>query len=105
MKKEKKSKKAETPREHKSNWRETYATAEEGERGQLISATMALQMIGGNIAMSLSKTKIGQAFARLGFEYKRTPAQRGFVAVRRTGAELEAYDRMLAENDHDTMTP
>jgi hypothetical protein len=66
---------------------------------------MALQMIGGNIAMSLSKTKIGQAFARLGFEYRRTPAQRGFVAVRRTGAELEAYDRMLAENDHDTMTP
>ena len=75
------------------------------EPRQLISATMALQMIGGNIAQALSKVKIGQAFAKLGFEYKRNTNQRGFVAVHRSGVEMENYRRQLAESEHDTMTP
>jgi hypothetical protein len=74
------------------------------EPRQLISATMALQMIGGNIAQTLSKVRIGQAFAKLGFEYKRNTHQRGFVAVHRTGVEMDNYRRQLAESDDDTMT-
>ena len=68
------------------------------EPRELVSATMALQVIGGNIAPSLSKEKIGQAFTRLGFEYRRTAAQRGYIAVRRSGVEMEAYRRSLAES-------
>ena len=81
-----------------------FRKPEEGERGQLITATMALQIIGGNIAMSLNKVKISQAFAKLGFEYKHGHAQRGYVAVRRTGAEIEIYCRELAEEKCDTAT-
>ena len=69
------------------------------EARELVSATMALQIVGANIAQSLSKEKIGQAFTQLGFEYRRTAAQRGYIAVRRTGVEMEAYRRKLAEND------
>jgi hypothetical protein len=58
---------------------------------------MALQLIGGTIACKLSKERIGQAFTRLGFEYKRTNALRGYVAIHRTGAEMEAYRRWLAD--------
>ena len=76
------------------------------EPKQLVSATMALQMIGGNIAHTLSKEKIGQAFARLGFEYRRTSAQRGYIAVHRNGVEMETYRRKLAERTmtDDSMT-
>ena len=75
------------------------------EPREVVSATTALQLIGGNIAHMLSKEKIGQAFARLGFEYRRTATQRGYVAVHRTGVEMEAYRRTLAEkNTAETMT-
>jgi predicted P-loop ATPase len=72
-----------------------------GEGRELVSATMALQMIGANVAYTLSKEKIGQAFMRLGFEYRRTSAQRGYIAVHRSGLEMEEYRRKLAE---ETMT-
>ena len=74
------------------------------EPRELVSATMALQVIGGNIAHALSKEKIGQAFTRLGFEYRRTSAQRGYVAIRRMPAEMEAYRRKLAEEATKTVT-
>ena len=61
---------------HKQPWQERYATPE----------------------------KIGQAFTRLGFEYRRTSAQRGYVAIRRMPAEMEAYRRTLAEEATKTVT-
>ena len=72
------------------------------EPREMVSATMALQMIGGNLAYTLSKEKIGLAFTRLGFEYKRTAAMRGYIAIHRSGVEMEQYRRRLAENK--TMT-
>ena len=74
------------------------------EPRELISATMALQLIGGNIAQTLSKERIGQAFTRLGFEYKRTASQRGYIAIHRTGVEMEQYRRQLAEDENKPMT-
>ena len=65
---------------------------------------MALQLIGGNIAPTLSKEKIGRAFSMLGFEYVRKTAQRGYIAVHRTGVEMEAYRRKLAEREEESMT-
>ena len=81
-----------------------YRKPQGAEPRELVSATMALQTIGGHLAYSLSKEKIGQAFAALGFEYKRTARQRGYIAVRRTGAEMEAYRRQMAEEDRQAMT-
>ena len=72
-----------------------------GEARELVSATMALQMIGANVAYTLSKERIGQAFMRLGFEYRRKSSQRGYIAVHRSGLEMEEYRRKLAE---ETMT-
>ena len=72
----KRQKKDDAPREHKQPWQERYATPEE----------------------------IGQAFTLLGFEYRRTSAQRGYVAIRRMPAEMEAYRRKLAEEATKTVT-
>ena len=69
---------------------------------ELVSATMALQLIGGNLAYTLSKEKIGQDFSMLGFESKRTASQRGYIAIHRTPAERDDYRRKLAEEK--TMT-
>jgi hypothetical protein len=69
----------------------------EGDPRELVSATMAMQIIGGNLAYTLSKEKIGQAFTKLGFESKRTASQRGYIAIRRTPAEMDAYRRSLAD--------
>ena len=75
------------------------------EPKEVVSATMALQMIGGNLTYTLSKEKIGHAFAKLGFEYRRTATQRGYIAIHRTGVEMEAYRRQLAETmTDDSMT-
>ncbi len=74
-----------------------------GEARELVSATMALQMISANVAYTLSKEKIGMAFTRLGFEYRRRSNQRGYIAVHRSGLEMEEYRRKLAEAD-DSMT-
>ena len=74
---------------------------------ELVSATMALQLIGGNLAYTLSKEKIGQAFSMLGFESKRTASQRGYIAIHRTPAERDDYRRKLAEEKamtDDSMT-
>ena len=75
-----------------------------GERGEFISATMALQLIGGNLAATLSKEKIGRAFAALGFQYCRKAAQRGYIVVQRSGVEMEQYRRKLAEEVSSAMT-
>ncbi len=88
-----------------------FRKPEGDEPRQLISATMALQMIGANIAQSLSKERIGQAFKQLGFEYRRKTAQRGYIAVHRNDMEREQYRRRLAEENatsamtDDSMTP
>ena len=74
------------------------------EPRELVSATMAQQMIGGNIAQTLSKERIALAFKRLGFEYRRKSAQRGYIAVRRSGVEMEQYRRRLADGERQTMT-
>ena len=74
------------------------------EPRELVSATMALQLIGGNIAQTLSKERIGQAFTQLGFEYRRTASQRGYIAIHRTSVEIEAYRRKLAGDETKTMT-
>jgi len=100
-----------TDRMVNSLWAEMAQTQEKTGRelNELKSAvTMALQMIGGNIVHSLSKEKIGHAFAKLGFEYRRKPSMRGYIAIHRTGVEMEAYRRKLAEKEtgmtDDSMT-
>ena len=72
-----------------------FRKPKDGEPRELVSATMALQMIGANVAYTLSKEKIGQAFVRLGFEAMRKSAQRGYIAVHRSGLEMEEYRRKL----------
>ena len=74
-----------------------YRKPRDNENKQLVSATEALQVISGNIANTLSKEKIGRAFTTLGFECRRTASKRGYVAIRRTGLEMENYRRQQAE--------
>ena len=80
-----------------------FRKPEKGEKPDLVSATYALQLIGGNIPNTLNRTRISQAFAKLGFEYKHGHAQRGYKAIHRTGVEMENYRKKLAE-ECDTAT-
>ena len=80
-----------------------FRKPEKGEEPDLVSATYALQLIGGNISNTLNRTRISQAFAKLGFEYKHGHAQRGYKAIHRTGVEMENYRKKLAE-ECDTAT-
>lgn len=79
-----------------------YRKPRDNENKQLVSATEALQVISGNIANTLSKEKIGRAFTTLGFECRRTASKRGYVAIRRTGLEMENYRRQQAEESDMT---
>ena len=78
-----------------------YRKPRANEQRQVVSATEALQVIGGTMTRDLSREKIGRAFTTLGFEYIRSARHRGYVAIRRTGMEMEEYRRQLAS---ETMT-
>lgn len=71
------------------------------ESGEFITASRALQIIGGNITQKLSLTKISQAFVELGFERKRVKRMRGFIAIERTAQEIKDYLKRAAVSDED----
>ena len=84
-----------------------YRKPRANECRMVVSATEALQAISGNISHVLNKENVGRAFTALGFEYFRSATRRGYIAVRRTGLEMEEYRRQLAEEQtmtDDTMT-
>lgn len=66
------------------------------EAGEFITASRALQIIGGNITQKLSLAKISQAFVELGFKRKRLRGIRGFIAIERTGEEIKSYLKRCA---------
>ncbi len=71
------------------------------EIGEFITASRALQIIGGNITQKLSLTKISQAFIELGFERKRVKGLRGFIAIERTADEIRDYLKRISLSDDE----
>jgi len=68
------------------------------EGGEFMSVGNAMQIISANISHTLSKVHVGRAFSELGFERVKSGGQRGYVVVQRTGAEIQAYKRQMADN-------
>ena len=71
----------------------------EHERGEFMPVALAIQIIGGNNAGSLSKERVGRAFMDLGFQSKRKATSRGYIVVRRSAEEMKIYRIQLAEDD------
>ena len=107
MSNEKKPKKksAAPSKEHRQPWQEKYASPEEIQR--MLSERVLLRYNDVRHRTELHWLSqpfdhdaiFAQAYAlyRQGFEYRRKSAQRGYIAVHRTGVEMEQYRRFLAE--------
>ena len=71
----------------------------DGELGEFMPVSRALQIIGGNITRELSDRKIGRAFMDLGFRFKRTNTSRGYVVVQRSAAEIKERLHLQASDE------
>jgi predicted P-loop ATPase len=68
----------------------------EGEPGEFMPVSRALQIVSGNISQKVSTVMLGQAFAAQGYEYRRTNHSRGYIVVQRTAQEIRDRHNMLA---------
>ena len=71
----------------------------DGELGEFMPVSRALQIIGGNITRELSDRKIGRAFMDLGFRFKRTNTSRGYVVVQRSAVEIKERLHLQASDE------
>ena len=71
----------------------------DGELGEFMPVSRALQIIGGNITRELSDRKIGRAFMDLGFRFKRTNTSRGYVVVPRSAVEIKERLHLQASDE------
>ena len=67
------------------------------EGGDFISVGNAMQILCTYSMQRLSPVHVGRAFRELGFKPMKSEGQRGYVAVQRTGAEIQAYRKRLAD--------
>lgn len=74
-----------------------------GETGQFVTASRALQVMGGNISQKLSLNKISQAFIELGFERKRYNSIRGFIVVERSGEHIKQFEKCVTLNQPEPL--
>lgn len=66
------------------------------ETGIFVTATRALQIIGGGISQKLTPAYVGRAFIELGFKRVRSGDAYGYIVVERTGEEMKAYQKRRA---------
>jgi predicted P-loop ATPase len=74
------------------------------ESGEFMPVGLAVQIVGGNNAGSLSKEKMGRAFMDLGFDYRRTSSARGYIVVKRSDEERNLYRIQLASGTDASVT-
>jgi predicted P-loop ATPase len=68
----------------------------DGEGGEFMPVSRALQIIGGNISQRLSDRRVGHAFTTLGFTFRRTNSTRGYIVVLRSPLEIKERQQQLA---------
>ena len=71
----------------------------DNEQGEFLPVSVALQIIAANTAQIFTIEGLGRAFTKLGFRKKSDGEQRGYVVVRRSGAEIEERKHLLAIPD------
>ena len=70
-----------------------------GEVGEFMPVSRALQIIGGNISQRLSDRRIGHAFTALGFTFRRTNSTRGYIVVQRSPLEIKERQKQLGSDE------
>ena len=68
------------------------------EPGEFMPVALALQIVGSNITQKLSTVNLGRAFKTLGFEFRRTNAERGYIVVRRSAEEMRSHRFVIAHS-------
>ena len=68
----------------------------DNEQGEFMPVSVAMQIIAGNTAQMFTLEGLGRAFSKLGFRKKSDGEQRGYIVVRRSGAEIDERKHLLA---------
>ena len=68
----------------------------EGEVGEYMPVSRAMQIICGNLSQHVNASRLGQAFTAQGFEFKRTKHSRGYIVVQRDAGEIKERLKILA---------
>ena len=68
------------------------------EPGEFMPVALALQIVGSNITQKLTTVNLGRAFKTLGFEFRRTNAERGYIVVRRSAEEMRSHRFVVAHS-------
>ncbi len=68
----------------------------DGEQGEFMPVSRALQIVSGNLTQKLSASMLGQAFKAQGFAYHRTNHGRGYIVVQRSAQEIRERMQQLA---------
>jgi hypothetical protein len=87
---------------HKKPWQETSRSAEEliddnfrkpktGEKGEYLSSSVAMQIVGAQNMKDVSAVKLGRAFTAMGFDYKIIDGIRRYHVVRRQSDEIKLH--------------
>ena len=73
----------------------------DGEQGEFMPVSRALQIVSGNISQKINAVMLGQAFTAQGYQYRRTMNARGYIVVQRSAQEIKERQNSLAMT-HDT---
>ena len=71
----------------------------DNEQGEFLPVSVAMQIIAANTAQIFTLEGLGRAFTKLGFQKKSNGDQRGYIVVRRSGAEIDERKHLLAISD------
>ena len=85
----------ETPRLEQELVDTYFRVPENGEQGEFMTISMAIQTMGGNLANKLNHILVGRAFVEKGFQSIRR-SERGYVVMRRSTEEIRIRNRQLA---------
>ena len=61
----------------------------DGEQGEFMPVSRALQIVSGNISQKINVSALGQAFTAQGFDFRRTKHARGYIVVQRSALEIK----------------
>ncbi len=76
----------------------------DGEPGEFMPVSLAIQIVGVGITQKLSTVMLGRAFIEQGFERKTYRNTRGYVVVRRSAEEMRSLRSMMAVAGENTDT-
>ena len=86
----------ESPHPEREVIRKHFRRPKEGERGEFVTSSDILQMVGSNPVLQLTANKVGRAMTELGFERVRSHGERGYRVVAYSPEEVKARQSMLA---------